>query len=81
MRSTPLRVALSRYCALTRFFFSALLRWILFGNVPSARDYPKRIVRDIDELAFLVENILSFNRLDKGRWQPVEPVLKDPDQI
>jgi len=35
-----------------------------------ARDYPQRIVRDIDELAFLVENILSFNRLDKGRWQP-----------
>lgn len=39
-------------------------------DVPAARDYPKRIVRDIDELAFLVENILSFNRLDKGRWQP-----------
>ena len=39
-------------------------------QVPSARDYPQRIVRDIDELSFLVENILSFNRLDKGRWQP-----------
>lgn len=39
-------------------------------DVPAARDYPRRIVRDIDELAFLVENILSFNRLDKGRWQP-----------
>lgn len=39
-------------------------------DVPSARDYPRRIVRDIDELSFLVENILSFNRLDKGRWQP-----------
>jgi signal transduction histidine kinase len=39
-------------------------------DVPAARDYPQRIVRDIDELAFLVENILSFNRLDKGRWQP-----------
>ncbi|MCH9682769.1 MAG: HAMP domain-containing histidine kinase [Deltaproteobacteria bacterium] len=39
-------------------------------DVPAARDYPARIVRDIDELAFLVENILSFNRLDKGRWQP-----------
>ncbi|MCX4240230.1 HAMP domain-containing histidine kinase [Paraliomyxa miuraensis] len=38
--------------------------------VPAARDYPQRIVRDIDELSFLVENILSFNRLDKGRWQP-----------
>ncbi len=39
-------------------------------DVPAARDYPQRIVRDIDELAFLVENILSFNRLDKGRWDP-----------
>jgi two-component system, OmpR family, sensor histidine kinase SenX3 len=39
-------------------------------DVPAARDYPRRIVRDIDELSFLVENILSFNRLDKGRWQP-----------
>ena len=24
--------------------------------------------RDVDGLSFLVENILSFNRLDKGRW-------------
>ncbi len=36
----------------------------------AARDYPTRMVREIDELAFLVENILSFNRLDKGRWRP-----------
>jgi len=40
------------------------------ADFPPARDYPTRIVRDIDELAFLVENILSFNRLDKGRWKP-----------
>jgi len=39
-------------------------------GVPRVRDYPERIVREIDELAFLVENILSFNRLDKGRWEP-----------
>lgn len=39
-------------------------------DVPKAKDYPTRIVRDIDELSFLVENILSFNRLDKGRWTP-----------
>jgi signal transduction histidine kinase len=36
----------------------------------AARDYPTRMVREIDELAFLVENILSFNRIDKGRWRP-----------
>jgi signal transduction histidine kinase len=39
-------------------------------NVPGTRDYPTRIVREIDDLSFLVENLLSFNRLDKGRWQP-----------
>ena len=40
------------------------------AGLPAARDYPTRIVREIDDLAFLVENILSFNRLDKGRWKP-----------
>jgi len=41
----------------------------LRGN-PEARDYPERIVRDVDGLSFLVENILSFNRLEHGGWQP-----------
>ena len=36
----------------------------------AARDYPERLIREIDSLNFLVENILSFNRLEKGRWQP-----------
>ncbi|MGI9303143.1 MAG: sensor histidine kinase, partial [Gammaproteobacteria bacterium] len=35
-----------------------------------ARDYPQRLIREIDSLNFLVENILSFNRLEKGRWEP-----------
>ncbi|MFH2010522.1 MAG: HAMP domain-containing sensor histidine kinase [bacterium] len=35
---------------------------------PEVRGYPARIVRDVDGLTFLVENILSFSRLDKGRW-------------
>ncbi|MCB9525777.1 MAG: HAMP domain-containing histidine kinase, partial [Myxococcales bacterium] len=35
---------------------------------PRARDYPTRIVRDVEGLGFLVENILSFNRLDHDRW-------------
>ena len=34
-----------------------------------SKDYPTRIVREIDGAAFLVENILSFQRIDKGRWQ------------
>ncbi len=40
------------------------------AQVPKAKDYPARIVREIDSLSFLVENILSFNRLDKGRLRP-----------
>jgi two-component system, OmpR family, sensor histidine kinase SenX3 len=35
-----------------------------------ARDYPQRIVRDVDGLHFLVENILSYNRLERGGWRP-----------
>jgi two-component system, OmpR family, sensor histidine kinase SenX3 len=37
---------------------------------PEARDYPERIVRDVDGLHFLVENILSYNRLERGGWRP-----------
>ncbi|MFY0568507.1 ATP-binding protein [Archangium lansingense] len=36
---------------------------------PEMRDYPERIIQAADGLHFLVENILSFNRIDKGRWQ------------
>lgn len=41
-----------------------------FGDVPEARDYLGRILQTTDGLHFLVENILSFNRIDKGRWAP-----------
>jgi signal transduction histidine kinase len=40
------------------------------AGIAAARDYPARMVREIDDLNFLVDNILSFNRLDKGRWRP-----------
>lgn len=39
-------------------------------QAPEVRDYPARIVQATDGLHFLVENILSFNRIDKGRWKP-----------
>jgi signal transduction histidine kinase len=39
-------------------------------DMPKARDYPSRIIKDVDGLSFLVENILSFNRLSRGRWTP-----------
>ncbi|MCK8496552.1 sensor histidine kinase [Myxococcus fulvus] len=38
------------------------------AHAPEVRDYPTRIVQAADGLHFLVENILSFNRIDKGRW-------------
>ena len=41
----------------------------LYGT-PGAKDYPQRIVREADGLSFLVENLLSFHRIDKGRWVP-----------
>lgn len=33
-----------------------------------AKDYPRRLVAEVDGLSVLVENILSFNRLERGRW-------------
>ncbi len=41
----------------------------LEGNA-AAKDYPQRLVAEVDGLHGLIENILSFNRLDKGRWAP-----------
>ncbi len=40
------------------------------------RHFPARIVRVVDNLAFLVENILSFNRVTKGRWRLDEKPLR-----
>ena len=34
-----------------------------------ARDYPRRIVRSSERLGFLVDNILSFARLDRESWK------------
>lgn len=39
-------------------------------DMAQVRDYPVRLLRDIDGMTFLVENILSFNRMTRGRWQP-----------
>ncbi|MCG8420536.1 MAG: HAMP domain-containing histidine kinase [Proteobacteria bacterium] len=38
-------------------------------GMPEVRDYPARVLSDIDGMSFLVENILSFNRLARGQWQ------------
>ncbi|MCC6624119.1 MAG: HAMP domain-containing histidine kinase [Deltaproteobacteria bacterium] len=39
-------------------------------QVPEARDYPARIVATADRLAFLVDNVLSFARLEQEAWTP-----------
>lgn len=33
-----------------------------------AKDYPQRIVKDIDTLSFLTDNILSYERINSGKW-------------
>jgi two-component system sensor histidine kinase SenX3 len=48
------------------------------GEEPRAKGYPARIVREIDGLTALVDNLLSFRRLEEGRWTPeTEPVALD----
>lgn len=37
------------------------------AGVVEAKDWPQRIVAEVDGLSALVENILSFNRLERGR--------------
>jgi len=39
-------------------------------DLEQVRDYPARLLRDVDGMSFLVENILSFNRMGRGLWQP-----------
>ncbi|XXF80755.1 HAMP domain-containing sensor histidine kinase [Myxococcaceae bacterium GXIMD 01537] len=41
-----------------------------FGASPEARDYFGQLLQTTDGLHFLIENVLSFNRIDKGRWAP-----------
>ncbi|MDY7231437.1 sensor histidine kinase [Hyalangium rubrum] len=39
------------------------------GGLPGAGNYPSRIISEADALGRLVENILTYNRLEKGRWE------------
>ncbi len=39
------------------------------GGLPGAGNYPSRIIIEADALGRLVENILTYNRLEKGRWE------------
>jgi len=45
-------------------------------NLEQVRDYPARLLRDIDGMSFLVDNILSFNRMRRGRWEPRREAIK-----
>jgi len=52
------------------------------GGQPGAGNYPSRIIAEADGLSRLVENILTYNRLEKGRWEsrreqvPLEELLR-----
>jgi signal transduction histidine kinase len=44
-------------------------------DLAQVRDYPARLLRDIDGMSHVVENILSFNRVVRGRWQVRRDVI------
>jgi signal transduction histidine kinase len=52
------------------------------GGQPGAGNYPSRIIAEADGLSRLVENILTYNRLEKGRWEsrreqvPLEDLMR-----
>ncbi len=41
-----------------------------YGEEPQARNYATRIVTSADRLGYLVDNVLSFTRLERGAWKP-----------
>lgn len=60
------------------------------GSEGPAKDYPRRLVAATDGLTFLIDNILSFNRIEAGRLTPrpervslstLEPVLLDDAKL
>ncbi|WNG42276.1 HAMP domain-containing histidine kinase [Archangium violaceum] len=51
------------------------------SKAPEMREYPERIIQAADGLHFLVENILSFNRIDKGRWNIKPTRIKFDESI
>jgi signal transduction histidine kinase len=40
------------------------------SDTPAAKDYPHRIVQSAERLTFLIDNVLSFTRLEGGAWRP-----------
>lgn len=46
----------------------------LYGD-ERARDYPARLLEDVDGLSAMVENLLSYNRLEKGRLKLQKTVV------
>jgi len=50
-------------------------------NTDVGKDYPRRIISDIDALSFLVENILSYNRLQSGKWRAEKSHVRIADLV
>jgi len=92
-----LQVKKARYLALRSHFVSAVsheLRTPLasigllaetlerrLAGRPEARDYPTRILRDAHGMGLLVDNILSFNRLEHGHWRPRRSAITVADLL
>ena len=51
------------------------------GDEPRARDYPKRIVAEVDRLGGLVDNILAFQRIEQGRWKLRKETVRLDDHV
>jgi len=60
------------------------------GNDGAGKDYPRRLVSATDGLTFLIDNILSFNRIEAGRLTPrpelvslstLEPLLQEDAKL
>jgi|GEM_PF-2196133 len=46
-----------------------------------AKDYPARIVREADRMQHLTENLLSYQRMHRGRWQLVLDTIDPRDVV
>ena len=51
------------------------------GDETKAKDYPERMVKDIDGLSQLVEDILAFSRIDGGHYNLQKQKLNLQDML
>ncbi len=64
-----------------RLLSETLQRSGVAGENTELKEYPARIVRVVDGMHFLVENILSFNQVTKGRWVAERKLVRVDDLV